>query len=351
MKKIKIKILNYDPNDTCSYGFYIVNILNKYYDVEFSEDPEYLFFNESQFDHLKYKCIKIFYTGENIHPDFNLCDYAFAFDYINFGDRYHRLPIYLVSTFYRKDELKMDQGIGLKSGPLFTENDLKKKEGFCSFVYSNYLADTERKEFFEKLSAYKKVSSGGAYLNNIGGRVDNKLAFEMEHKFSIAFENSSNDGYTTEKLPNAIVAQTIPIYWGNPLVAREFNPKRFINCNDFKDFDEVVNRVKEIDNNDSLYLEMINNPILAEGYDLDIAKNEFENFLRKIVDQPLENAKRIKINPARQSDLIKNYVLMGKVVRAKNRLTSVLSVLYTPFKKIKAVESFKKKYLAHRIFK
>ena len=83
MKKIKIKFCKYDPKDECSYSHYILQILKKYYEVEISEDPEYLFYNESDYEHLNYDCIKIFYTGENIHPNFNFCDYALGFDYLN----------------------------------------------------------------------------------------------------------------------------------------------------------------------------------------------------------------------------------------------------------------------------
>jgi len=353
MKKIKIKILQYDPKDVSSYGYYIVNMLKKSYEIEFSENPDYLFFNESQFDHVDYSCVKIFYTGENIYPDFNICDYALAFNYIDFKDRYIRFPIYFVLTFHREKELKMIEELASRTKDAVTmdKEGLAKKEGFCSFVYSNYLADTQRKDFFDKLSAYKKVSSGGAYLNNVGGRVDNKLGFEIKHKFSIAFENSSNDGYTTEKLPNALTAQTIPIYWGNPLVGKEFNTKRFINCHDFKDFDAVVEKVKEIDSNDDLYLEMINQPMYTEGY---IPKNieaDFEKFLKNIFDQPLSEARRIKINPAREYDMIKNLKMIRRMVKIKNRAIYISSRLYKPFKNIKLLDTFKKRYFAKKIYK
>jgi hypothetical protein len=351
MKKIRIKILRYDPSDICSYGFYIINILKKHYEVELSEEPEYLFFNEAHHEHIQYSCVKIFYTGENIHPDFNLCDYAIAFDYMDFGDRYFRLPIYLVSTFYREKELKMIEELKSTQEKGFTKSDLEKKEGFCSFVYSNYLADTQRKEFFDKLSAYKKVNSGGAYLNNTGGRVDNKLGFEMKHKFSIAFENSSNDGYTTEKLPNAIVANTVPIYWGNPLVNREFNPKRFINCQDYKDFDAAVERVREVDANDEMYLDIINQPTYAEGYSPEKVQTDFEKFLRNIFDQTKEGAKRVRINPARHNDLIRNLRLLQKIINTKNKVTHLLAQIYKPFKKIEFIESIKKEVLAKRALK
>lgn len=352
MKKIRIKIANYDPTDTCSYGYFIINILKKHYEIELCEDPDYLFFNESQSDFLNYpRAIKIFYTGENMHADFNICDYGFGFDYLNFGDRYYRLPIYIVSKFYRPKELSQEQNlqqIGIETEGYFDVEMLRKKDGFCSFVYSNYLADSQRKDFFDKLSLYKKVNSGGAYLNNIGGRTDNKLAFEMRHKFSIAFENSSNDGYTTEKLPNALAAQTIPIYWGNPLVDKEFNTKRFINCHNFADFDAVVERVKEIDLDDNLYIEMINQPQYAEGYNPDEVKAGFEKFLLHIFEQPIDEARRIRINTARQSDMLKNLKVMRKVINARNSALKLASLLYRPFKKIGVIESFKKQYLAKR---
>lgn len=78
---------------------------------------------------------------------------------------------------------------------------------FCSFVVSNsQFSDPLRKRFFERLCKYKKVDSGGRYLNNIGGPVRDKLAFCRGYKFNIAFENSSVDGYTTEKIMEAYAA-------------------------------------------------------------------------------------------------------------------------------------------------
>ena len=51
-----------------------------------------------------------------------------------------------------------------------------KKKKFCCFVVSNSKA-SKRIDFFHKLSKYKCVDSGGGILNNVGGRVENKLDF------------------------------------------------------------------------------------------------------------------------------------------------------------------------------
>lgn len=349
MKKIKLKICNSDINDKFSFGSFFLRILKKYYDVELSEDPEYVIYNESDYEYLKYRGIRILFTGENVTPNFNLCDYAFGFDYMTFGDRFYRMPLYLVSQFYSDAELDQAGDLDFTKSKPFSREELKRKTAFCSFVYSNYLAKGEREEMFNKLSEYKKVDSGGGYLNNIGGRVKNKLEFEMQRKFSIAFENSSRSGYTTEKLTNALAARTIPIYWGNPDVHLEFNPKRFINCHMYKNFDEVVSRVKEIDQNDDLYLKIINEPVVAPGQDFQAIRCGFENFLCHIIDQPLSQAKRRTINVARAAAMEWGEVMIGKHNKRKNYFRTLLALLYKPFKKITLLEKFKQKILAKHL--
>lgn len=279
-RKIKVKFVDFwdgfskQPND-------FLTLLQLRYDVVLSDNPDYLFYSGFGFEHLKYNCVRIFFTGECITPDFNECDYAIAFDRLSFGDRYLRLPLY--NIFQYKPEYEQ-----LKNRPFFTEDDLKAKKGFCSFVVSNCFADDVRAVFYDKLSQYKPIASGGRFRNNIGGAVADKKKFQSEYKFAIAFENTSYDGYCTEKLMEAFAAGTVPIYWGDPGVVKDFNPDSFINAHDFKSFDEVVERVKEIDNDDALYIKMRNaNPLKSLNTD-----NGLAGFLYHIIDQDIENARR-----------------------------------------------------------
>ena len=57
-----------------------VTVLKEKYEVNLSDNPDYLFYSGFGFQHLKYNCIRIFYTGECITPNFNECDYAISFD-------------------------------------------------------------------------------------------------------------------------------------------------------------------------------------------------------------------------------------------------------------------------------
>ncbi|MEK7680916.1 MAG: glycosyltransferase family 10 [Patescibacteria group bacterium] len=345
MKKIRVKICGYGERYENPRSNYFYKTLEKFYEVELSENPDYVFYIDSSFEHLKYRdCVKIFYTGENISPNFNLCDYAVGCDYVEFGDRFYRLPVYLVAVFYQPKELEQAGTIDLKKSKIFTKDDLRKKLEFCSFVYSNYRSDKSRKIIFDKFSTYKKVNSGGGYLNNVGGRIDNKLEFEAKHKFSIAFENSSRSGYTTEKIVCSLVADTIPIYWGNPDIGREFNIKRFINCHDYKSFDDVVERIKEIDQNDDLYLSIINEPVLAEGYDFQKVRDGFGVFLRHIIEQPINTARRRTINSARAIDLEKRERMIAWYVWWKNLIWRMLARAYRPFKKLRFLEKIKCAY-------
>ncbi len=256
-----------------------VEILQKKYSIEICNKPDYYFCSAHDNAYLDYDCIRIYYTGECYTPNFNECDYAIGFDRLEFGDRYMRIPLY--QLFQYKKFYNM-----LKDRPVFTVEDLQKKTDFCNYVVSNSFVKDVRTEIFLKLCEYKKVNSGGRYRNNIGGAVKDKFAFQLKHKFSIAFENCSYDGYSTEKLVEAFAANTIPIYWGDPHIGDDFNNDAFINCHQYANLDEVVERVKEIDNNDELYLKMMNEPILKTK-DL-----KMDDFLYHIFDQPLEEASR-----------------------------------------------------------
>ena len=110
-----------------------------------------------------------------------------------------------------------------------------------------------------------------------------KLNFIKDRKFVIAFENSCGDGYTTEKLPDAFHAHTIPIYFGNPNVGRDYNPKAFINVNDYNSLEEVVEKVIELDNDDDAYMAMLKEPpfVGMKHRSVDELRDFFVNIIEK----------------------------------------------------------------------
>ena len=295
----------FNPNDN-----FLINVLRERYDVQICDDPDYLFFSCFGLDHTPFDGVKIFYTGEDVSPDFNFCDYAIGFDEMQFGDRYLRYPIFTHRKGFAEAKVKH----------LVTDEDIAQKDRFCNFVYSNKKANPIRAQFFETLSQqYKHVDSGGGYLNNVGGPVPNKLAFQKHYKFSIAFENDKSEGYTTEKITDAFAAKTVPIYWGNPHVTRDFNPKAFINCNDYDTFDEVIERIKEVDEDDALFRAMLEEPIFTpENHPERFSEDRLREFLFAIFDQPLESAGRRSRYSWQRFIVEDQQKIVAKVMRLEN---------------------------------
>ena len=262
----------------------ILDLLSKYYTVELSDTPDYIFCNVDSRNYYKYDGVRIFCTIEAICPDFNLCDYGIGFEYLEYGDRYLRFPNFCFYPGLLEDVKRKHNNI----------TSSMAKRGFCSFVYSNSGADAVRGKLYRYLSEYKTIDSGGRYMNNQLGNqpVDDKLKFESEHKFSIACENASHPGYHTEKLAEAFAAQTIPIYWGDPHVEKVFNEKAFINCNKYNSLGDVVERVVYLDTHDEEYLAMLREPAFIEDNPIEEGKKILENYLVHIFDQPLEQAYR-----------------------------------------------------------
>lgn len=308
MKTIKINFADFwdgfDPENN-----FLISVLRERYDVQICDDPDYLFYSCFGLTHTPFGGIKIFYTGEDVSPDFNLCDYAIGFDEIQFGDRYLRYPIFAHRRWFDKAQVKH----------LITDEDIAKKDKFCNFIYSNFKANPARRQFFELLSQYKPVDSGGRYLNNIGKPVADKLSFQSQYKFSIAFENDMSDGYTTEKMTDAFAAKTIPIYWGNAHVAQDFNAKAFINCNDYDSFADVIERVKQIDQDDALFRSILEEPIFTpENHPERFSEDRLREFLFAIFDQPLERASRRSRYSWQRFYIEDQQKIVAKAVRQEN---------------------------------
>ena len=287
MKTVKIAFYDFwngfEPENCLFY-----KLLSKHFKLELSDDPDYVFYSVFGERHwaVPNRCVKVFYTGENLAPDFNACDYAMGFEWMDYEDRYRRVPNYLL---YSPDMLeRMEHKHELPAG-----FDLKRdKPDFCSFVVSNPIG-RQRNEAFKVLSTYKKVSSGGRFLNNVGGPVQDKLAFEEKHRFSLCFENGRHSGYTTEKLIQAFAARTIPIYWGDPNVGRVFNKAAFVDAADFGSTDALVERIKELDYDDAAVLEMLSTPALVPGApSIEDELRGLEEWLAAIFERPLEEAYR-----------------------------------------------------------
>lgn len=271
----------------------IRRLLEQRFEIVESPTPDYVIHSVFSSDFLEYPdAIRIFFTGENVRPDFNLCDYAFGYDWLEFGDRYFRCPNYQLYDHFKE----------LCSRRRTCIPGLPQRRRFCNFIYTNGAAHPYRDRFFHALSQYREVHSAGAHLRNCDDRIGDayngdwctpKVEYQRGFRFSIAFENSSSSGYTTEKIVHALAADTIPIYWGNPDVGREFNPRRIVNCHEYDSIEAIIARVRELDSNEDLYRATLAEPYFPnDRVPVELQDEKVLDQFEAIFRQPRERAFR-----------------------------------------------------------
>lgn len=238
--------------------------------------------------------LSIFYAGECIAPDMNVFDYALVFDRnLALGDRIVRHP---TLDFFSAHVFE-----NLAAPRTNVSATLREKTGFCNFLYSNPKAHPHRDWMFRTLSGYKAVDGLGPHLNTVGNRPSRgdadwrRKAVELKrpYKFSIASENACYRGYITEKLLSSYQAKTVPIYWGDPDVATEFNPAAFVNANGM-DAEALVDAIRRIDEDDAVWLDLVSQPLLTAEQVSTAAKaaEEYGAFTARVFSQPISAAKR-----------------------------------------------------------
>ena len=62
------------------------------------------------------------------------------------------------------------------------------------------------------------------------------------YRYSIVIENSREHGYFTEKLVDALLCRTVPIYWGAPDIETYFDMRGMIVCSTLEEVKRVPMR-------------------------------------------------------------------------------------------------------------
>lgn len=183
---------------------------------------------------------RIFYTGENQPPNMAEADWAISFRRDIDDPRHMRIPNYALVYNH----------VGRHISALLTTKKRTKREKFCAFIQRKGVK--HRNSFVKDLMRWRKVDCAGPCMNNCRDLMRyskfkpriQKLKFLKDYMFCVCFENERGNGYVTEKITDAFMAGCIPIYWGDPKVTEDFNPKSFINAND-RTFSDVIGEVKK----------------------------------------------------------------------------------------------------------
>jgi hypothetical protein len=181
------------------------------------------------------------------------------------GKSFMYYPFYVLSFFERSSNIS---GQHLIKPPQYSAADqLRRKTKFCAFMYS-YDVDF-RVKLFDDISSYKRVDALGKSRNpNPHASDDRKSKQFMDsavnkykpYKFVICCENKRHPGYVTEKIINAMLADSIPIYYGASDISSHFNPKSFIDIGSFATRQQAIDYIKRVDQDDVLYCSILKEP-------------------------------------------------------------------------------------------
>jgi len=288
MSQLKINFVDFwrSFNKTDNYFYHL---LSSKYDVIIDEEkPDLLFFSVDYARHRQrdryqnHSCKRIFYTGENVRANLDFpgsiecerysigkADFAFTFDHSE-DPRQYRLPLWtlFINWFSLPHNDNRDPSYLISCDSLLRRN-ISPKERFCNFIFSN--PSGERINILKSLLKYKKVDCAGSLMNNTGhkikGRGDqkHKIEFLENYRFTVAAENSSFPGYTTEKILHPFSVGSIPIYWGSDRVSDDFNKNAFINVADYDTIEDMVENIKRIEENEEEYYAYLREPVFVDN--------------------------------------------------------------------------------------
>jgi len=169
------------------------------------------------------------------------------------------LPYYIAAMLNWGDEtLRTDA---------FTPPSSMVNRRFAAYAASNCVA--QRDHFFDLASRYRSVDALGRCKSDRPQRRSWEATLQLYrgYKFVMSMEHAVLPGYITEKIAAAMLAESIPIYYGAPDIALHFNPRRFIDLSRFNNLQDAIDYIAYLDQNDEAYLSMLSQPhILHEDW-------------------------------------------------------------------------------------
>jgi hypothetical protein len=243
------------------------------------EECEILFCGQFGKNHIHYnQKKKIFNELETwLEPDFNKYDYAIGFDTKEHGGRYVRIPCWMwyVDWFGSEDSY---ENFRVPIDYFFEENPFSKKEKdrFASFVFCNPVID--RINTIQQFNKYKAIDVFGNLGLPLHGGVGQKLDCISNYKFNFCYENTIRPGSFTEKLIHAKVAGCIPIYKSDLSFDMDFNKNCCIQTYGMNE-SEILEKVKELDNDQTIYRKIQSEPLFLQKPDLNIIVEKLKRIL------------------------------------------------------------------------
>jgi hypothetical protein len=218
---------------------------------------------------------RIWWTGENIRPPFELkFDSYISFDQDEMGGKNCYFPLLYSEIIFSSSDSKSRHGTDYfdpKSllKPRILSTGLKPKF-VCVFINN---PEPTRLRAIKELSVFGSVE---VYGKLTGRSTDEKFSIARNFRYMLCFENSLFPGYLSEKLLDAYICDTIPLYWGLFGSERHINRKALINAADFlslESFAQYVGNISELQ-----YKEIYTQPLMNSLPNLDHLNRALRGF-------------------------------------------------------------------------
>jgi len=191
---------------------------------------------------------KVWFTGENIRPPLNgEFDHCISFDQDDYSGKNTYFPLFYAELLLQGRDSINRRGISVNHPNALMEprklSDDKKKF-VCAFI-SN--PEPTRMRALEELSRYGDVEIYGPHT---GRPVASKYEVARNFRFMLCFENDLFPGYVTEKLLDAYICNTVPLYWGDFGREPHINRNSLINAADhesLESFSHLVGTLPEVE--------------------------------------------------------------------------------------------------------
>jgi hypothetical protein len=187
---------------------------------------------------------KVWFTGENKRPPHSNQFEAFiSFDQDPMGGKNAYFPLFYVDLLISHPEATLRRGRGFPDPQKLLEPRVSRSEkpkGVCAFISNG---EPTRLRAIEELSKWIDVDVYGPWVKR---PVPNKYQIAQDYKFTLCFENDLFPGYITEKLLDAYICDTVPLYWGNLGLERHINRSSFINAFDHESLELFAERVGKL---------------------------------------------------------------------------------------------------------
>jgi hypothetical protein len=183
-------------------------------------------------------------------------DSYISFDQDTFGGVNFYFPLLYAELLFRDPEWAKRLGVDFNLNELSQPRQITnpKTKFACAFIGN---AEPIRLRAIEELREYGEVDVFGAHT---GKPIDGKHEASKDYKYMLCFENDLYPGYITEKLLDAYVCETVPLYRGDFGDEAHVNRQSLLNATDFKSLKDFAHHVGTM--SESAYLDLFRQPLL-----------------------------------------------------------------------------------------